>query len=54
MTTPLTPNLYKPHRFPAEIIRHCVRLYFRCCLSYRDIEELMAQRGVTLTHETVW
>jgi putative transposase len=53
MNPPPTPNLYKRHRFPAEIISHCVWLYFRFCLSYRDIEELMAERGVLLTYEAV-
>jgi putative transposase len=53
MNPPLSPNLYKRHRFPAEIISHCVWLYFRFCLSYRDVEELMAQRGVILTYEAV-
>jgi putative transposase len=48
-----TTNPYKRHRFPAEIISHCVRLYFRFCLSYRDVEELMAARGVILTYEAV-
>src|SRR6266511_3148720 len=46
-------NPYKRHRFPAEIISHCVWLYFRFCLSYRDVEELMAERGVILTYEAV-
>jgi putative transposase len=46
-------NPYKRHRFPAEIMSHCVWLYFRFCLSYRDVEELMAERGVTLTYEAV-
>ncbi len=46
-------NRYKRHRFPAEIISHCVWLYFRFCLSYRDVEELMAERGVILTYEAV-
>src|SRR4029434_7622224 len=46
-------NPYKRHRFPAEIISHCVWLYFRFCLSYRDVEELMAERGVLLTYEAV-
>ncbi len=46
-------NLYYRRRFPAEIISHCVWLYFRFCLSYRDVEELMAVRGITLTYETV-
>jgi putative transposase len=53
MNPPPTPNLYKRHRFPAEIISHCVWLYFRFCLSYRDVEELMAERGVLLTYEAV-
>jgi putative transposase len=53
MHTRPTPNLYKRHRFPAEIISHCVWLYFRFCLSYRDVEELMAERGVILTYEAV-
>lgn len=48
-----TSNLYKRHRFPAEIFSHCVWLYFRFCLSYRDVGELMAERGVTLSHEAV-
>jgi putative transposase len=53
MNTPPTSNPYKRHRFPAEIISHCVWLYFRFCLSYRDVEELMAERGVILTYEAV-
>jgi putative transposase len=53
MNPPPTPNLYKRHRFPAEIISHCVWLYFRFCLSYRDVEELMAERGIILTYEAV-
>jgi putative transposase len=51
--TASTAALYKGHRFPAEIISHCVWLYFRFSLSYRDVEELLAERGVALTHETV-
>jgi putative transposase len=42
-----------PVRFPAEIISHCVWLYFRFCLSYRDVEELMMERGVTVSYEAV-
>jgi len=53
MNTPPPTNPYKRHRFPAEIISHCVWLYFRFCLSYRDVEELMAERGITLTYEAV-
>jgi transposase-like protein len=56
-TRPMNPssiaNLYKRHRFPAEMITHFVWLYFRFCLSYRDVEELMSERGVVLTYEAV-
>jgi putative transposase len=45
--------LYHRRRFPAEIISHCVWLYFRFCLSYRDVEEIMAERGVAVTYETI-
>ncbi len=44
---------YHRHRFPAEIISHCVWLYFRFALSFRDVEEMLAIRGVALTYETV-
>ena len=44
---------YKRHRFPPEIIAHAVWLYFRFALSYRDVEELLAERGVIVTYETV-
>ncbi len=54
---PVTMNtpaiLYRRHRFPAEIISHCVWLYFRFCLSYRDIEEMMMVRGVFVTYEAI-
>ena len=50
-TTP-APS-YKRHRYPAEIIAHTVWLYFRFSLSFRDVEELMAARGVILSYETV-
>jgi putative transposase len=46
-------SLYHRRRFPAEIISHCVWLYFRFCLSYRDVEEIMAERGVVVTYETI-
>ena len=46
-------SLYRRHRFPFEVISHCVWLYFRFALSYRDVEEIMAARGVTLTYETI-
>jgi putative transposase len=44
---------YKRHRYPAEIIAHTVWLYYRFSLRFRDVEELMAARGVTLSYETV-
>jgi putative transposase len=46
-------SLYRRHRFPATIISHCVWLYFRFALSFRDVEEMMASRGVSLSYETV-
>ena len=48
-----TVSLYHHHRFPSEIISHCVWLYFRFSLSFRDVEELMSSRGVSLSYETV-
>jgi putative transposase len=50
---PSSTNLYKNHRFPAEIISHGVWLYFRFCLSYRDVEELLLVRGVIVSYETI-
>src|SRR5918994_2683478 len=47
------PNLYTHHRFPAEIISHGVWLYYRFCLSYRDVEELLFARGVIVTYEAI-
>ena len=46
-------NPYAGHRYPTEIISHAVWLYFRFALSFRDIEELLAARGITLTYETI-
>jgi putative transposase len=46
------PQYYR-HRFPAEIISRCVWLYFRFSLSYRDVEEMMAERGVAVSYETI-
>jgi putative transposase len=47
-----TPS-YHRHRFPFEIISHAVWLYHRFCLSFREVEELLAERGIPLTSETV-
>ena len=44
---------YKGFRFPAEIISHCVWLYHRFSLSFREIEEMMLKRGIVVSHETV-
>ena len=46
-------STYKGFRFPREIIAHCVWLYHRFTLSFRDIELLMAERGVEVTYETI-
>src|SRR3954452_18592499 len=52
MTTPTSPS-YAGHRFPAEIINHAVWLYFRFPLSLRMVEEMLAVRGIIVSHETV-
>lgn len=44
---------YKRHRFPPEVIRHAVWLYFRFTLSLRDVEEMLAERGIDVSYETV-
>jgi len=51
-TPPATPR-YKNHRFPVEIISHAVWLYFRFCLSFRDVEELLCERGVVVPYEAI-
>src|SRR4028119_2133051 len=47
------PNLYHGHRFPREVIAHAVRLYLRFAHSFWDVEELLAERGVAVSYETV-
>jgi putative transposase len=44
---------YHGYRFPAEIISHAVWLYHRFCLSFRDTEDLLAQRGITVSYEAI-
>ncbi|MFE3901210.1 IS6 family transposase [Streptomyces sp. NPDC059153] len=44
---------YRGHRYPVEIISHCVWLYHRFPLSFREVEELMLERGVVVSYETV-
>ncbi|MEJ7606404.1 MAG: hypothetical protein WKF37_09070 [Bryobacteraceae bacterium] len=46
-------NPYRGYRFPGEIISQCVWLYFNFCVSFRDVELMMAFRGVELSYETV-
>jgi putative transposase len=46
-------NTYKRHRFPPEIISYAVWLYSRFNLSHRDIEDLLAERGITVSRETI-
>ncbi len=53
MTTNIATPSYKGFRFPQEIIAHALWLYYRLNLSYRDVEELLAARGVVVTYETI-
>ena len=46
-------NMYKRHRFPPDIISYAVWLYHRFSLSHRDIEDLLTERGVTVSHESI-
>ena len=46
-------SLYHGYRFPQEIISHTVWLYHRFCLSLRDVEELLAERGIIVTYESI-
>ena len=45
--------MYKRHRFPPEIIQYAVWLYYRFNLSHRDIEDLLAERGITVSYEAI-
>src|SRR5919205_525784 len=47
------PDPHHRHRFPAEIISHAVWLYFTFALSFRDVELLLAERGVAVSYETI-
>ena len=51
MTSP-SPS-YRGYRFPPEIISHAVWLYHRFSLSFRDVEDLLAQRGIIVSYETI-
>ena len=47
-----TPGLYRCHRFPGEIISHAVWLYHTFSLSFRDVEMLLAERGIVVSYES--
>ena len=47
-----TPS-YRGYRFPPEIISHAVWLYHRFCLSFRDVEDLLAQRSIAVSYEAI-
>jgi putative transposase len=46
-------NTYKRHRFPPDIISYAVWVYYRFNLSHRDVEDLLAERGITVSYETI-
>jgi len=48
-----TAPSYRGYRFPREIIAHCVWLYFRFCLSFRDIQEMLLERGVEVSYDAM-
>src|SRR3954447_16317499 len=48
------PPLFRKRKFAPEVIVTCVRWYLRFCLSLRDLEELMAERGLAVDHTTIW
>ncbi|WP_421738820.1 IS6 family transposase [Caulobacter sp.] len=49
----MKPLSFKRHRFPTEVIKHALWLYFRFSLSLRDVEELLAERGIEVSYETI-
>ena len=52
MDTTAAPS-YRGYRFPAEIISHCVWLYFRFCLNFPDVQQMLLERGVVVSHEAI-
>ena len=46
-------NIYKRHRFPPDIIFYAVCLYYRFNLGHRDVEDLLAERGITVSREAM-
>jgi hypothetical protein len=53
MSSPAAKSPYAGYRFPAEVISQAVWLYFRFPLSLRMVEEMLAARGIVVSHETV-
>jgi len=53
MTKPTRDPLYRRHRYPADVIAHAVWLYFRFPLSLRMVEDMLAARGIIISHETI-
>src|SRR5712672_251891 len=49
----MSPISYRRHRFPPVVIQHAVWLYLRFTLSYRDVEDLLPERGLDISYETV-
>jgi putative transposase len=49
----MQPISYARHRFPPDVIRHAVWLYLRFTLSYRDVEDLLAERGLIVSNESI-
>ena len=49
----MRPIIFKRHRFPPEVIRHAVWLYFRFTLSLRDVEKMLAERGIEASCEAI-
>jgi transposase-like protein len=53
MESVMQPISYKRHRFPPDTIRLAVWLYFRFTMSLRDVEDMLAERGIDVSYETV-
>jgi transposase, IS6 family len=54
VTSPCLSSVFAGFRFPREVICLAVRWYLRYGLSYRDVEELLAERGITVDHVTIY
>src|SRR5919202_2132787 len=53
LAAPADRSLFRGYRFPPEIIGHAVWLYFRFHLSFRDVQDLLAERGLIVSHESI-